>query len=67
MNVYRVFDTIAGKYWTSPSGKTVWNQPGHAKNAWNCACSWGGRGKFGDNPHMKVYAFQLVRENSTGV
>lgn len=58
--LYRIFDKSKGAYWTSPRGKHVWNEAGHAKNAWNCACCWGGRGRFDEQPELVLRKFRLV-------
>jgi len=61
VTVCRVYDTTKQAYWTSPAGKTHWKKANHAKNAWNCACAWGGRGLFDANPHMEIHTFELNR------
>lgn len=60
--LFRVFDTKSQTYWVSPKGKHVWSASAYAKNAWNCACSWGGRGKFDDQPNLEVHKFRLIQE-----
>lgn len=35
MKIYRVYDTQENTYWSNRKGKTTWNTPAAAKNAWN--------------------------------
>lgn len=63
--VFRVYDLVKFKYWTTPKGKTIWTKPASAKNAWNCqeACRYGDP-VFNDmnQARYEIHAFKLVRD-----
>lgn len=48
--------------WKASSGKTVWKQPGHAKNAW-CVTQWRNNIRFDDQDEYEIV--ELTDQNES--
>lgn len=54
--LHMVYDTETGEYWSNGKGKSVWANPGHAKNAWNC-CNYR-NGPFSNQSRYVIHTFE---------
>lgn len=54
VELHMVYDTETNTYWKNNSGKSVWANQGHAKNAWACKNS----GTFKEQTRFIIHSYQ---------